>query len=272
MGFAERLRAEWPSLERTVPGRVGFAAWDLDEREAVTCGADRVVRAASTIKILIMITALRQVGNGLRQLDEERELPEVPLRAGGFGVVRELTSVHRLSLADLITLMIVVSDNAATNAVIDAVGFDAIAECARDLGCTATRVERRLMDERAMGSNVTTAADQARILDRLATGRALPEKMTRYALEVLSRQQIRDRLPAHLPVESSCWNKTGELPGARYDVALISNGRARAVVAVLVDELTDEVSAAGARGGPACPALAELGRAVYRCLDQNRRE
>lgn len=264
MGFAERLEASLNEAWREFPGRVGFAAWDLDERIPVLTGAEREVHPASTIKVLIMITALRAVQEGRFALDTEIPLPAE--RAGGFGVLRELSGVDRLTIADLITLMIVISDNAATNAVIDAVGFPALADCAADLGCVATKVERRLMDVHAPGRNTTSALDQARILDRLATGRALPVELTVHALDVLSRQQVRDRLPASLPGEARCWNKTGEIQGARHDVALIGDERPRAVVAVLVDELTDERSRRGSGRSPVHDRIADLGLRVFRAL------
>ena len=264
MGFAERLRESLAPVWADFPGRVGFAAWDLDEREPVLLGADREVHPASTIKVLVMISALRAAHAGRAGLDALVELPEQ--RAGGFGVLREMPSVPRVSLRDLITLMIVVSDNAATNAVIDTIGFAEIAECAAELGCERTRVERRLMDVQAPGRNATCALDQARILDRLATGRALPTDATRHALGVLARQQVRDRLPALLPHGAHCWNKTGEIRGSRHDVALIGDERPRAVVAVLVDELTDEFSAGGSRRSPVYDDFAEVGLQVYRAL------
>ncbi|WP_093146414.1 serine hydrolase [Saccharopolyspora antimicrobica] len=262
VGFAERLRAELSQAE--LPGRVGFAAWDLTEREPVLLGAERVVPAASTIKVLIMISALRAVQGGRIGLDDEVELPAQ--RVGGAGLLRLLRSVDRISLRDLITLMIVVSDNAATNAVIDAVGFAAIRDCAADLGCTDTRVERRLMHHHEPGRNETTALDQARVLDRLAGGTALPPELTEHALGVLAEQQVRDRLPALLPVGANCWNKTGELLGLRHDVGLLGTDRPQAVIAVLVDELTDERSLSDYRGGPACEAIAVLGRAAFAAL------
>ncbi|MDA3627017.1 class A beta-lactamase-related serine hydrolase [Saccharopolyspora sp. WRP15-2] len=262
MGFAERMRAE---LERAeLPGRVGFAAWDLAEREPVLLDAERVVHSASTIKVLIMITALRAVQAGRLGLDDPRDLPAE--RVGGAGVLRLLSSVDRMSLRDLIVLMIVISDNEATNAVIDAVGFDAIRDCAADLGCTATRVERHLMRHHEPGRNETTALDQARVLDRLASGEALPPELTEHALGVLAEQQVRDRLPALLPAGVSCWNKTGELLGLRHDVGLIGTGRPQLVIAVLVDELTDDRSLNDYRGGPACDAIAALGRSAYDAL------
>ncbi|KEI44029.1 beta-lactamase [Saccharopolyspora rectivirgula] len=262
VGFAEKLESS-VDLSR-FPGRVCLAAWHLEEREPVLVNAETVVHAASTIKTLVMITALQQVQAGRLALDAEVPLPAE--RPGGAGVLAELTSVHRLSLADLLRLMIVISDNTAANAVIDVVGFPAIRRCAEQLGCTATRVERRLMEVSAPGRIETTALDQARVFDALATGRALTTELTGFALDVLRRQQVRDRLPALLPREAGCWHKTGEISGVRHDVGLIGGSRPQAVVAVLVDQLTDERSTADHRGGPACELIARIGRAAFDAL------
>ncbi|WP_246195407.1 serine hydrolase [Halopolyspora algeriensis] len=270
MGFAARFRPALPVAGDGFPGRVSVAAWALDESDTVTVQAHRPVQAASTIKVLVLITALRHVRDGRLALDTELPLPAWEHRVGGTGVLRELASVSRLALADLLALMIVVSDNTATGVVIDAVGFDAINACARDLGCTTTRVQRHLMDIDAMidgWDNVTSALDQARVLDRLARGTALPDELTHWALDVLSRQQMRDRLPALLPVGAECWNKTGEQIGLRHDVGLIGRaGKPQAVIAVLVDQLTDERSLGGYRGGPGCDLIADLGARAHSAL------
>lgn len=273
MGFAARFRDTLARGCRDVPwpdGRVGIAAWDLDDGEPVLLDADRRVPAASTIKVLLLVTALRQVASRRMRLDDEHPLPRVEERCGGTGVLAELTSVTRLSVADLLTLMIVVSDNTATNLVIDLVGFEVIEACAADLGCGDTAVRRHLMDHEAMvegRDNVTTARDQARILDQLARGHALPEgsELTAWALELLERQQIRDRLPARLPLTAASWNKTGEQLGLRHDVGLLGwAGRPRVVLAVLVDDLTDRISGTGYRGGPACEFIATVAEDAYR--------
>lgn len=262
MGFADRLRRslDWSGF----PGRVGFAAWDLTEREPVTWHADRPVHPASTIKVLILMAALREVHRGRLTLDRELPLPEPDERAGGSGVLWELPGVRTMIVRDLLTLMVVISDNAATNVVIDAIGFPAINKCAHDLGCTATSIERHLMHS---GGKTTIALDQAVLLDRLASGDALPADLTRVALDMLSRQQVRDRLPARLPDGTRVWNKPGELAGLRHDVGLIGTGpRPRAVVAVLVDQLGDDRSRRGTHGGPACEGIAEIGRLVCQAL------
>lgn len=247
-----------------LPGRVGIATWHLTEREPVLRGAEQQVHSASTIKVLIMIAALRAVRDGKLDPDEMVQLPRE--RTGGTGILPELPSVSRMSLRDLINLMIVISDNAATNAVLDQVGFEPVADCAADLGCRSTRVERHIGDVDAPGELRTTALDQARAMSALAEGEALPPELTAHALDVLVRQQVIDRLPALLPERARFWNKTGEIKGLRHDVALLGRVRPEVVVAVLVDGLTDPISTKGYRGGPGVEAISAIGRASWRAL------
>ncbi|GAB3691824.1 serine hydrolase [Saccharopolyspora tripterygii] len=265
VGYAARFEAGLAELE--LPGRVGIASWDLRENAPVLRGAEVEVHSASTIKVLVMITALRAVADGRSNLDELVQLP--PERTRGTGVLFEMPSVPAISLRDLINLMIVVSDNAATNAVIDQVGFRAIAECTSDLGCTGTRIERHIMDTEAPGVLRTTALDQARVLAALAEGEALPPELAEHALAVLSRQQVVDRIPLLLPENARCWNKTGEIKGLRHDVALLStDDTPQVVLAVLVDQLTDPVSNKGYRGGDGVEAIAAIGEAAWRAMVQ----
>lgn len=232
-----------------------MASWQLTERAPVVFDSERVVHSASTIKVAILIAAFHAVDNGGLGLGDQVALPAH--RPGGTGVLRELRC-RWLRLDDLLTLMIVISDNTATNAVLSAVGFDEVAAVLDDLGCTATAVERYLMYPQNTGRLVTTALDQARMMAQLATGRAVSPESTEHALHMLSRQQVRDRVPARLPEEARCWNKTGEVSGTRHDVALLGRYQPECVLAVLSDRVSDERAA--------CDYMADLGAAAYRAL------
>ena len=128
----------------------------------------------------------------------------------------------RLPVGELLDLMITLSDNDATNALLDLVGLGAVDRLCPELGMGRTSVRRRLMDPeaaRAGRDNTTCAADLARVLVLLRRGELLPPAQTALALDVLAAQQFLDGLPALLPAGVWHGNKTGELhrDTARHD-------------------------------------------------------
>lgn len=270
--FAKRIGLVVDELLPWPGGRVGFAAVEVGDGDAGVIGfdADRPVRAASTIKVPLLMAALRAVDAGKVALGQQVELPALESRVEGSGVLKELSSVDSVSFADILTLMIIVSDNTATNLAIDLVGFDAVASLAADLGCTATRLERKMFDTGAEADgrrNETSARDQVLVLAALAGSTVVSAESRAFALDVLGRQHVRDRLPALLPESATCLNKTGDLNGIRHDVGLITAASGRtAAVAVLVDEITDPHSRETFAGGPGRDFIATMGLRVCDAL------
>jgi len=247
----------------TVRGRVHVAAWEPDAASRpLLILADEVVTAASTIKVPILATALDEVEAGRLDLAQPCALP--PQRTGGSGVLHSLPSVRTLTLADLLTLMTIVSDNTATNAVIDLVGMERVNRFCARVGLKATVLRRKMMDADAVRlglENTTTARDQATLLDAIAWRDLLPAPLRAFALQALEQQQFNDGLPALLPDGAIVAHKTGELPGLRHDVGILTaaNGR-QAVVAALVSGV-----ATGPPGYPTA-ALAAIGFAAWQAL------
>jgi len=103
----------------------------------------RVVPAASTIKVLVMVAALDQVAGGWLGLDQPVPLPGQ--RVGGSGPLSMLGSVSQITLAEALHLMITLSDNDATNAVLDLLGDDAVTDVGDRAGLTGTVLRRRMM-------------------------------------------------------------------------------------------------------------------------------
>jgi beta-lactamase class A len=280
-GFAARLRQAIRHIDAR--GRMYVAAWELgvDDGKLLIRG-EEVVPAASTIKVPILAAVLKEVGSG--RLELERPMPIPARRAGGSGVVQALTGVVSLTLADLLTLMIIVSDNAATNVIIELVGMDHINAFCTEHGLRGTVLRRRMMDAEAASQgleNTTTALDQAKLLDAVAEGAMLAEPLRTFALQTLAAQQFTDALPSLLPDSVQVAHKTGELPGVRHDVGIITaaNGR-RAVVSVLVTGL--DGGSISPRAGEASPvespqslkvsagnAIAAVGYAAWRALDRS---
>lgn len=264
MGALEHLRQQIDQLIQTAPGRVGLVVKDLSTEETLHWSPEERFPAASVIKIPILVEALRQEQAGRLRLDER-----IPVRAedkvGGFGILKELPSVETVSLLDLLTLMIIISDNTATNLCIARVGMDAVNETMASLGLRATVLQRKMMDvaarERGL-DNFTSAGDIARLLELIATDKVLtPEACTR-ALDILTRQQVNDRLPLLLPSQVKVAHKTGELPGIRHDVGILFIDPRRVVIAALTKDFSAQLSQ-GLVGGEASELIARISRSIF---------
>jgi beta-lactamase class A len=248
-----------------VHGRLHVAAWEPDAADRpLLIRADEAVTAASTIKVPILAAVLDEVHAGRLDLAQPNAIP--PQRAGGSGVLHALPYLHTLTLADLLTLMIIVSDNTATNVVIDLIGMERVNQFCADAGLNGTVLRRKMMDADAVRlglENTTTAHDQARLLGAIAWGNLLPAPLRAFALQALERQQFNDGLPSLLPDEVTVAHKTGELPGVRHDAGVITgpNGR-QAVVAVLVSDIGADASPPSSPSAP----LGAVGFAAWRAL------
>jgi beta-lactamase class A len=276
--FGSRLQQAVDGL--AVRGRLHVAAWEPDAAaQPLLIRADEVVTAASTIKVPILAAALADVDAGRLDLAQPVAIP--PQRAGGSGVLHAVPSLHTLTLADLLTLMIIVSDNTATNVVIDLIGIGRVNQFCADAGLNATVLRRKMMDADAVRlglENTTTAHDQATLLDAIAWRSLLPAPLCAFALQALERQQFNDGLPSLLPEEAVVAHKTGELPGVRHDVGIITgtNGR-QAVVALLVSRVEAEPldlrngrparsTSTQLNGSSPSAAFAAIGFAAWRAL------
>lgn len=260
LDFGARLRHAVDGL--AVPGRLHVAAWEPDAPDRpLLIRADEAVTAASTIKVPILAAVLEEVNAGRLDLARPSAIPAE--RAGGSGVLRALPSLPVLTLADLLTLMIIVSDNTATNVVIDLVGMERVNQFCAEAGLNGTVLRRKMMDADAMRrglENKTTARDQATLLDAIAWRNLLPAPLRAFALQALEWQQFNDGLPSLLPDSVIVAHKTGELPGVRHDVGVITGPDGRqAVLAVLLSDVD---------AGPSSPSatLAGIGLAAWRAL------
>jgi beta-lactamase class A len=191
---------------------------------------ERVVPAASTVKLFVASAFWRS------GLDPDEPVPEVPA-AGSAGVAEYLSSGTRLALGDLALLMLAVSDNAATNVLIDRLGFDAINQEIARLGLERTVLRRAMMA--AGHENETCALDLARGLARI-----LEEGFVRAHLELALDSQLRFHLPPTVRVAA----KTGELDSVFHEVAVLCENERELVTAVCSSPplRPDDVSAVGA--------------------------
>ncbi|MGO1975037.1 MAG: serine hydrolase [Propionibacteriaceae bacterium] len=213
------------AIERIVDQADGewHVAARLSGRTLYTRDAGSRVPAASTIKVAILLSALQSVSAGRVHLEQPVRLPAE--RVGGSGVLRLLTETDVVSLRDLLMLMIVVSDNTATNAVIGLVGLEEVNATLSAVGADETVLGRLMMDTEGAASgrdNLTSAGDQVLLVESLiGQGRTLPEPLTDVARVILREQQFGAGIPALLPTSQTVLHKTGELDGICHDVGAV---------------------------------------------------
>jgi beta-lactamase class A len=275
------LEARLARVAAEAPGRLGVAVRD-DRGWTWTHDADRVTRSASTIKVPILLAALRRVEAGRLDLWDDVAIPPFEQRVGGSGALSLLPSVTSLPLHEALRLMIALSDNDATNAVLDHAGLLESGEVDRvlaDVPTRHTRLRRRMMDPAAVAArleNETCAQDLVDLLVALRVGRLLGPDQTTTAITILRQQQLVAGLPAYRPADVLVGSKTGDLPGLRSDLALMERGDRWVAVAVvadgLADRLDDAVDDVGRgerpdRGTAILPAFASLGELVAERLD-----
>ena len=247
---------------RSFRGVMGVAAKRLDTGEEINVNADTRFPTASTIKTAVMLEVFHQIAEGRLRKDQVFTLKNAD-KVGGSGVLTGLGAGVQLSLADLLHLMIVVSDNTATNLLVDAVGVANVDRRLASYGLTRTllfratfrdgRAEVHPELEREFGLGMTTPREMARLMELIATGRAVDRAASDEMFTILKQQQTRYLIPRLLPDEDAgvvVANKTGEddekqpdaggaRRGVRADAAIVLNPKARYVVAIYVRQVED---------------------------------
>jgi len=235
-------------------GRLAVFAHDLKTGETAGLDPDLEVPTASVIKMGILLDAAEQIRAGNASLAERLVLTksnQVP----GSGVLGELTPPLALTLGDVLTLMVVVSDNTATNVAIDRLGLEHINATLRAACLRHTVLYKKVMvpatapmppDQPKFGLGKTTPREMASIMERIATchlsldnSPPLPGDgpLCGAILDMLRHQQDRDDLPRYIEAldtsehGSAIGNKTGALDRVRNDVALISSKNGPIVIA-----------------------------------------
>ena len=208
----------------------------------------RRVPSASLIKLPILAAFWHAVEAG--RLDPaERVAVPAEARVEGTGVLKALAQGLQPTWSDLATLMITVSDNVATNLVVDRLGLPAVQAWIDGAGLADTRIERRMMDRAAMNAgrqNWTSAADVAALLASIAAGACVSAGASRQMRRALEAQQVQDRLPRRLPDGARVGNKTGNFTDVVHDAGIVSWPGGTLVLAVLTHQVRPAWQAADA--------------------------
>lgn len=209
------------ALAGRLSGRAGLVALDETGRELFEHEADGVFTAASVIKIALVMALHADAAEGRLSLDE-------PLPVGaavfGSGVLGLAPSVRELPVRDLVALTIAVSDNTATNVLIDRVGPERIATRLRAWGIAASRLQRRMFDLEAKArglENLMTPRETALLLLRLLRGECVDRATSDAVIALLRTCQDSTMLRRYLPDDVTVAHKSGWLDGIRNDAGIV---------------------------------------------------
>jgi beta-lactamase class A len=245
-----RIRA----LTDPFQGKVTLYAKNIDSGAAYGVREGEKVRTASTIKVPIMVTVFQAVANGTAKWDETLPLTDAD-KVSGSGVLREFSSGLRLPLRDVLRMMIVVSDNTATNLILERFTADAVNAEMDRLSLPKTRALRKvrgdgndlkaptgyskaglLEENQSFGLGVTTPKEMVLLLEKIERGQVVSPAASREMIEILKRQQYKEgigRRTGDLEVAS----KSGALDHLRSDVGIVYSPGGRIAIAITVDDM-----------------------------------
>ena len=204
-------------------GVAGVVVFDLTSGERFAFQDDFVFPQGSAIKIPVLMEVYKQAGEGQFELTDKLEVGRAQ-QVGGSGVLKELgDGTSELSIRDLCVLMVLVSDNTATNILIDLVGMENVNRTLQSLGFERTRLRRRMIDQAASArgdENTSTPAEAARIMEMLYQGEFLGREQSDDILSILRKRKrgaINAVLPANVPVAF----KPGGIAGVSTEWAIV---------------------------------------------------
>jgi beta-lactamase class A len=242
-----RVRAEVAPFK----GKVFLYAKNLDTGEIYSFNGDERVRTASTIKIAVMIEAFARVAEGKAKWTDELVLTKAA-RYGGSGILPEMDDGLRLTLQDCVRLMMVLSDNTATNMVLDQLGTDAVNARMESLGFKATRIMRRVggggeSKEGKLGDNLkrfglgaTSPREMVEIMEKLERGEIVSKDASKQMIDLMKREQGRNSIGRSMP-NVPLASKYGALDALRSCVAILYTKQGKIAVAITVDEMPEVI-------------------------------
>lgn len=212
-GTINELESELRRIASSHDGKVTFALTDLATGQTISCNPDVVMPTASLIKVPVLVALYQAVHEGRFTLID-RIRYGADHRCLGSGVLSLLSPGVEMTVRDAAVLMIVISDNSATNMCIDLAGIDYINHTMRDLGLSQTTLFRRLGDRSAgldaRKMSVSTAGEMTRLFELIARHEAVSPEASEDMLRILRRQDYRHELSRNLP-----WNEMNMLERPR---------------------------------------------------------
>ncbi len=251
----EKLSARIAAVETRLDGVLGVVVKDLTTGRTIEIRGDVVFPQASSIKLALIYELYHQAGAEKIDLNSLRTLPT--LRAGGSGILPLLSGKAQLTVRDLAVLMMSLSDNAATNILIDEVTMAAVNARMDALGLSKTRLRRRMIDLQAARrgeENVSTPREMVRLIEAIRKAEGLEATLAddlRAVVGVSKSTGFRDPLPPGLTI----LDKPGSLEGVRTATGLVDLKHRPYAAAIMTTALSNDPDGEN--------AIREISKLVY---------
>jgi beta-lactamase class A len=235
-------------LVSTFKGKVSLFAKNLDTGETYALNADERVRTASTIKIAVMIEAFSRVAEGKLKWTDELILTKEK-KVGGSGILNELSDNLRLTLRDAVNVMMLLSDNTATNLTLDVLTTDAVNARMESLGFKNIKIMRKVFaggesaagkdpENKKYGLGMATPREMVLVMEKLERGEIISPAASKEMIDLMKREQGRNAIGRSL-WEVPMASKYGALDRLRSSVAILYTKRGKIAMAISCDDMPE---------------------------------
>src|SRR5215510_2365175 len=229
-------------------GKVSLFAKNLDTGETYALNPDERVRTASTIKIAVMIEAFARVAEGKVKWTDEVVLTKEK-KVSGSGILFELSDGLKLTLRDAVNLMMILSDNTATNLVLDVLTTDAVNARMESLGFKQIKIMRKVgsggesaagkdPENKKYGLGMATPREMVLVMEKLERGEIVSPAVSKEMIELMKREQDRNA------IGRSLWNvpmasKYGALDRLRSAIGILYTKKGKIAMAISCDDMPE---------------------------------
>lgn len=251
---ASDLQKKIETMAAAYEGHVALYAKNLTTGETVALDAEQPVQTASVIKLALMLQAFEQIRDGKLKLAQPLTLTKAN-QVAGSGILTQLDPGLTLTLKDTITLMITLSDNSATNMLIDVVGLRPTNEMVARMGLKNTYFYKKVFvpttepmpaDQKEFGLGKTTAEEMAKLLESIYRCDLGDRELCTQMITIMRKQQYRAMIPRYLVAPDSSEplspiaDKIGMLDAVRNDVALVYTARGPVILSIFTYDNSDK--------------------------------
>ena len=235
-------------LVASFKGKVSLFAKNLDTGETYGLNPDERVRTASTIKIAVMIEAFARVAEGKAKWTDEVILTKEK-KVSGSGILNELSNGLKLTLRDAVNLMMMISDNTATNLVLDVLTTDAVNARMESLGFKQIKIMRKVgsggestagkdPENKKYGLGMSTPREMVLVMEKLERGEVISAAASKEMIDLMKREQDRNA------IGRSLWNvpmasKYGALDRLRSAIGILYTKNGKIAMAISCDDMPE---------------------------------